>query len=55
MWQYILCGGGPRVRAGLRLVETEYAFVIASLQIEFLKVQNRNVEMKWMEEMKLKA
>ena len=54
-WEFTLFGGGPRTYLGLWLVYTESAYVTVMLLHEFAKLENRDTEARWMEEMRMTA
>ncbi|KAF1955638.1 cytochrome P450 [Byssothecium circinans] len=52
-WEYTPFGGGPRTCPGMRLVFTEFAYVMVMLLRRFKEVQNRDPELEWKEEMRM--
>jgi cytochrome P450 monooxygenase len=52
-WEYIPFGGGPRQCPGTRLVFTESAYTIVRLLREFERLENRDDELQWKEQMRM--
>ena len=52
-WEYMPFGGGPRQCPGARLVFTECAYITVRLLREFEKLENRDEEIEWKEQMRM--
>ncbi|OAG02412.1 cytochrome P450 [Paraphaeosphaeria sporulosa] len=52
-WEYLPFGGGPRQCPGTRLVFTECAFTTVKILREFTKLENRDEETEWKEQMRM--
>ncbi|KAF2647518.1 cytochrome P450 [Lophiostoma macrostomum CBS 122681] len=52
-WEYTPFGGGPRSCLGMRLVYTETAYVLVEFLRTFARVENRDPDIEWKEEMRM--
>lgn len=52
-WEYLPFGGGPRQCPGTRLVFTESAYTTVRLLREFERLEDRDYEVEWKEEIRM--